>query len=128
MLNIESGKIQSFKDLHSWQEGHKLVILIYKETDAFPKSELFSLTSQLRRASVSLTSNIAEGFSRNTYKEKVQFYSIAMGSLTEIENQLIIAKDLKYLTEKSFNILNEQIIIVSKLLRGLISKSKSFYS
>lgn len=123
-MNFESKKIQTFKDLNSWKEAHSLVLLVYKETEAFPKSEIFGLTSQLRRASVSLTSNIAEGFSRNTYKDKLQFYSIALGSLTEIENQLIIAKDLNYIRADSFTALNNQVIIVSKLLSGLIKKTK----
>lgn len=78
-MNQESGKkrIQSFTDLEAWKEGHKLVILIYKGTEKFPQKEIFALTSQMRRCAVSITSNIAEGFGRQSYKEKVQFYSIA---------------------------------------------------
>ncbi len=125
-MNIEPKRIQSFKDLNSWKEAHALVLLIYKETEAFPKSEIFGLISQLRRASVSLTSNIAEGFSRNTYKDKLQFYCVALGSLTEIENQLIIAKDLSYIKGELFSKLNNQIVVVSKLLSGLIKKTKEF--
>src|SRR3989344_224377 len=86
-------KIQSFTDLEVWRESHKLVLMVYKFTKNFPKNELFGLTSQLRRAVVSITSNIAEGFSRFSYKEKIQFYSIAFGSLTEVQNQLLISKD-----------------------------------
>lgn len=124
-MNSESGKIKSFKDLNSWKASHILVLMVYKETETFPSAEIFGLVSQLRRAAVSLTSNIAEGFSRNSYKDKLQFYSIALGSLSEIENQIIIAKDLRYITPEKSLILEEQIIITSKLLHGLIKKSRS---
>lgn len=118
-------KIYTFKDLYAWQEGHRLVLSIYAITQGFPKQEMFGLTNQLRRAAVSITSNIAEGFSRSSYKEKSQFYSIALGSLTEVENQLTIAKDISHITEKEYTKLEQQIIIVSKLLNGLIKKSKT---
>jgi len=123
---MQNEKIYSFTDLEVWQEGHKLVLMVYKITKNFPKEELFSLTNQLRRAVVSITSNIAEGFSRQGYKEKLQFYYMALGSLTEVKNQLLIAKDLKYLTRKDFDILAKQIIIVHKLLNAFISKTKTY--
>lgn len=82
-MNQASRKIKSFTDLNVWKEGHKLVLQVYKLTKEFPKEELFGLTNQIRRAAVSITSNIAEGFSRHSYKEKLQFYSTALGSLTE---------------------------------------------
>src|SRR4030067_3416968 len=91
-------KIKSFTDLGAWKESHKLVLMIYDISKNFPREEMFGLTIQIRRAAVSITSNIAEGFSRKTYKEKTQFYFMAIGSNTEIRNQLIIAKDLKYIT------------------------------
>ena len=124
-MDVIISKIQSFKDLHAWQEGHKFVLFIYKITQAFPKEEQFGLTNQLRRAVVSVTSNIAEGFSRNSYKEKLQFYSMALGSLTEIQNQLLIAKDLEYIKKKEFGNLFEQTVIIHKILNGLIKKSKT---
>ena len=80
---------------------------------------MFSLTNLVRRAGVSITSNIAEGFSRNTSKEKYQFYSIAHGSLSELQNQLFIAKDVGYLDNESFNKVFDQTNIVSRLLNGL---------
>jgi four helix bundle protein len=119
-------KIQSFTDLEVWREAHILVLLIYKITKSFPKEELFGLTSQLRRSVVSVTSNIAEGFSRFSYKEKVQFYTTALGSLTEIENQLLIARDVRYLDKNNFEKLFQQAITVQKLLNAFIKKSKSF--
>lgn len=121
----QEGKIKSFTDLNAWKKSHELVLEIYKITDSFPKAEQFGLTNQIRRAVVSITSNIAEGFSRNSYKEKSQFYSMALGSLSEVQNQLIIARDLKYTTQKEFLKIAEMTITASKLLNGLIKKSKS---
>lgn len=124
-MNQESRKIKSFTDLNVWKESHKLVLIIYRITKLFPKEEQFGLTSQLRRACVSITSNIAEGFSRNSYKVKVQFYSMALGSLTEIQNQLFVARDLEYISKEEFGNLDGQTILISKLLNGLIKKSKT---
>lgn len=114
-----NGKITSFTDLYAWQEGHKLVLLIYEITSKFSKDEMFGLIGQMRRAVVSVTSNIAEGFSRNTTKDKVQFYCVALGSLTEVQNQLVIARDLNYLDKKRFNDIANQTIVVAKLINGL---------
>jgi four helix bundle protein len=125
---IKKIPIKSFDNLEVWKEGHKLVIQIYKATKGFPKEELFGLTNQIRRASVSITSNIAEGFSRGSFKEKVQFYCIALGSLTETQNQLIIARDIGYLLSEDFNKIYSQTILVNKLCNGLIKKSKTFFS
>ncbi|MEK7162988.1 MAG: four helix bundle protein [Patescibacteria group bacterium] len=118
-MEDKKDKIKSFTDLYTWQEGHKLVIIIYKETEKFPQKEIFGLINQMRRAVVSITSNIAEGFSRNTTKDKFQFYSVAQGSLTELQNQLIIARDVNYLDSESFKKIANQTIIVNKLLNGL---------
>jgi len=121
-------KIRTFTDLHTWQEAHKLVLMIYKITKEFPKEELFGLVSQMRRASVSITSNIAEGFSRQSYKEKVQFYCMAQGSNTEIQNQLLVAKDVSYISQESFKKIAGQSTIVHKLLNGLIKKSRDIHN
>ena len=117
--------IKSFTDLNAWKEGHKLVISIYKATRLFPDNEKFDLVSQLRRSAISITSNIAEGFSRNSNKEKIQFYHVALGSLTEAQNQLLIARDLKYVDLTIFKELASQTIIVSKLINGLIKSIKN---
>lgn len=84
--------IKSFTDLDAWKESHKLVLEIYKITRNFPTSEKFGLTNQLQRSAISITSNIAEGFSRQSDKEKVQFYFTAAGTLSELQNQLLVAR------------------------------------
>lgn len=116
--------IKSFTDLRAWQEGHTLAVEIYKVTKVFPKEEMYSLVDQMRRAAISITSNIAEGFGRQSYKEKVQFYYVAQGSLTELKNQLLLARDIGYLKETDFRLLAEQANTSHKLLIGLIRKSK----
>jgi len=121
-----NNKIQSFTDLKVWQEAHKLVLLVYKLTKNFPREEIFGLVSQTRRAAVSITSNIAEGFSRQSYKEKLQFYYIALGSLTELQNQLLLAKDLNYLKQKEFDEFTEQTTSVHRLLNSFVSKTRTF--
>lgn len=121
----EGQKIKSFTDLRAWKEGHGLVILIYQFTRQFPKEELFGLTNQLRRAAVSITSNIAEGFSRISNKEKVQFYSIAIGSLTEVQNQLLIARDIGYISKEQFSSIAIKTVDVSKLINGIIKSAEN---
>ena len=123
---MENGKIRSFTDLNAWKEGHSLVLSIYKITENFPIKERFGLTSQIRRAAVSITSNISEGFNRESIKEKIQFYSIARGSLAEAQNQLLIAKDIGFLNEDNFSETANKTVIVSKLINGLIKSLKNF--
>jgi len=118
-MRDEKHKIKSFTDLNTWKEGHKLVLAIYKTTEEFPKKEIFGLISQMRRCVISITSNIAEGFSRSTDKDKYQFYSMAQGSLTELQNQLLISRDIGYLEEEKFQEIAQQTIVVNKLLNGL---------
>ena len=117
-------KIKSFTDLIAWQKGHQLVIAIYRATNEFPKKEIFALTNQMCRCAISITSNIAEGFSRKGLKEKIQFYHMSLGSLTELQNQLLIARDVGYLSREEFNNLAKQTIEVSKLINGLIRSLK----
>ena len=112
-------KIKSFTDLIAWKEGHKLVLNIYEITNHFPSKETFGLTSQIRRCVVSITSDVAEGFSRRTTKDKIQFYTMAQGSLTELQNQLLITRDVGYIKNEEFQKLATQTIIVNKLLNGL---------
>lgn len=123
---MKNGKIQTFTDLNVWKEGHKLVVMIYQLTKTFPKSETYSLVDQMRRAAASITANIAEGFGRQTYREKLQYYYMAQGSLIELKNFILIAKDVNYLNKNDFNSLVEQANLTHKLLQGLIQKTKSF--
>lgn len=123
---MESHKISSFTDLKVWQEGHQLVLEIYRLTRKFPKEEQFSLTNQIQRAAVSFTSNIAEGFNRSSWKEKSQFYSISFGSLSEIQNQLLIAKDLGYIPNTAFQSVAKRTVELSKMMSAFIKKTKSF--
>ncbi len=122
---MKNDKIKNFTDLHAWKEAHALVLEIYRLSNGFPKEEQFGLTAQLRRAGISITSNIAEGFSRSSLKEKVQFYSMSLGSLTEVENQLIAAKDLGYFLDPDLA-LHERLLIVNKLINGLIKKTREW--
>jgi len=116
--------IRSFTDLYAWQEAHKLVLQVYKLIRNFPIEEKYGLNDQLRRASVSISSNIAEGFGRKCVPEKVRFYYIAHGSLTEVQNQLLIARDVGYIDEVIFSEINNQLVLVQKLINGLIRSTK----
>lgn len=119
-------KITAFYDLEVWRVCHELVLLIYKETQRFPKEELFGLTSQMRRAAVSITSNIAEGFGRRSTGEKLQFYNTSRGSLTELHDQLIIAKDVNYLSLDKFTEVELLLIRAHTILNAFISSTHNF--
>jgi four helix bundle protein len=127
-MNAQPTKIKTFTDLNARQEAHKLILFIYQFTKKFLREELFGLVSQMRRAAISITSNIAEGFSRQSYKEKIQFYCIAESSNTELQNQLIASKDIGYLVIEEFDAIFKQGVIVHKLLNGLIKKSKFIHN
>src|SRR3989344_6928731 len=115
-------KIKNFTDLIVWQRGYKLALNIYKITDSFPKEERFSLTDQLRRAAVSFTSNLAEGFGRDKVNDKSHFYTMALGSLYETQNQLLIGRDLKYIEAKECGILLDESVEISRMCNMLIKK------
>jgi four helix bundle protein len=119
------GKIQSFTDLQAWKEGHRLVLMIYDITNNFPKQERYGLTSQMRRAAISITSNIAEGFQRHSAKEKRQFYAISAASLSEIQNQLLVSRDVRYIDNTIFKSNALQTVLVSKLLQGIIKSAQN---
>lgn len=112
--------IRGFKDLIVWQKGHELVLLTYKTTREFPVEEAYGLSSQMRRAAVSVTSNIAEGFGRHSSKDREHFYVMAYGSLTELENQYTVALDLKYMNDKEYLITEEKMREVGQLMNGLL--------
>ena len=119
-------KVKVFSDLIVWQRGHRLVLEIYQITKEFPKDETFGLTSQIRRASVAFTSDLSEGFSRSSAKDKIRFYFMALGSLTEAQNQLFISKDLEYISIDKFNQLFKETIELHKMTNGLIKSTKNF--
>jgi four helix bundle protein len=121
-------QVKSYKDLIVWQKSMDLVELVYQVTKGFPKEELYGLTNQLRRAAVSVPSNIAEGQARNSTAEFRNFLSIARGSLAEVETQLLIAERLHYLqSEQLTQILNVQTEI-NKMANALMGKLATRHS
>jgi len=96
-----------------------LVTGVYKQTNNYPKSELYGLTSQIRRSAVSIPSNIAEGAARTSIKEFSHFLSIAIGSISELETQLIISRNLDYITDDDFELLEKELIAIRKMTIGL---------
>lgn len=111
--------VYSFEKLESWKSARQLAVWIYVTTEKFPKEEKFGLVSQMRRSAVSIASNIAEGTSRFSTKEQIQFYSIAYGSSIELLNQMIISYDLQYLNEDSLAEVREKISKLTMLLSKL---------
>jgi four helix bundle protein len=113
-----NAELKTHKDLDAWKRSLDLVETVYKVTKAFPQEELYGLTNQLRRAAVSIPSNIAEGAARGSKKEFIQFLHIALGSLSEVETQLVIAKRLNYLED--IGSIEDRIETIRKLILGLI--------
>lgn len=116
---MENAYIFSFEKLNVWKESIFLVKNIYKLTAKFPSEEKFGLTSQLRRATISIASNIAEGTSRKTTKDKAYFTTISYSSTMEVLNQLIIAKELKFISEEDYIKTRKQIYKISNMLNAL---------
>ena len=112
--------ITTHRDLDVWKKSIKLVTIIYKATELFPKSEIYGLTSQIRWSAVSIPSNIAEGATRKNKTEFKQFLYIALSSAAELETQLIIAKNLNYIKENEFEMLLKELCAVSRMTQGLI--------
>jgi len=122
-LNQDKSDQVGYKKLIVWQKSHLLVKEIYKITGNFPKDELFGLTNQMRRCAVSVPANIVEGYSRKSVKEKLNFYNIARGSLSELEYYIDLSFDLKYIEEEKYKELLVVRAEVGRLLNGFI---KSF--
>src|SRR3954469_16398519 len=114
------GKIDSYQDLDVWKQSKDLVRNIYELTKIFPKDEQFGLTNQLRRAAVSIPSNIAEGCGRNHFKDSIQFFFVSRGSLYELETQIYIASDQNYINDALLRTLLAKVEITGKLLSGFI--------
>jgi len=112
--------IKEFYDLDVWKKGHKLVLEIYKITKDFPKEEKFGIIDQLRRAASSITANVAEGFERYHFNDKIKFYYQARGSVAEVQNFLLLSKDLGYINTDVREELIQKTNEIRQLINGLI--------
>ena len=117
--------MRDFRQLRVWEEAHGLTLGIYRITKDFPKEELFALTNQMRRACSSIPTNIAEGCGRETSKDYAHFLQIALGSSFELDYQIFLAKDLKYIDEKKYLELNDKVDKVKRQLAILIKKVRA---
>lgn len=117
--------MKSYKELIVWQKSIDLVVEIYRITSLFPKSELFGIVTQMRKAVVSIPSCIAEGFGRKSFKETDQFYLISFGSGCELETQIIIAKKLKFVDEKEFILADKLLDEIMRMLNKMTSNQRS---
>ncbi|MEI7777750.1 MAG: four helix bundle protein [bacterium] len=115
--------IKKFTDLIAWQKAHNLTLWVYKITKKFPTDEKFGLTSQLRRATVSVGANIAEGFGRLSSKDKRHFYLMSRTSLAEVESHFYIARDSKYISEEDFGVFEKRLNLVLLPLIGLLKSA-----
>lgn len=113
--------MKDFKDLKVWHKAYRLSLAIYEVSRAFPREEIYGLTSQLRRSAVSVGANIAEGCGRRSDGELVRFLQIARGSASEIEHHLLLAKDLKFLPAKAYLELEKQLQEVQRMLTSLVN-------
>ena len=125
MGNDNRKSLKSFQQLDVWQESRKLYFLIFKATMKFPKEEVYSSTSQMHRAAMSVSSNIAEGFGRSTCADKIHYYVMARGSLTELQNQIILTKDVSLLSDEDASVLFVQSELTHKLIVGLIKATEA---
>jgi four helix bundle protein len=112
--------MKDFRQLKVWEKSHQLALAIYKTTKDFPKEELYGLTSQIRRASMSVPTNIAEGCGRNTDADFARFIQIAMGSASETEYELILARDLGFLSQDAHTNLHNEVEEVKRMLASLL--------
>lgn len=113
--------MKGYQDLQVWNKAYDSCLEIYKITTTFPVSEKYGLTSQIRRSAVSIPSNIAEGHERQHLKEYIQFLYVALGSIAELKTQMMLSKDIGYLSEKSFVKIESEIVEIGKMLNGLIN-------
>jgi four helix bundle protein len=123
-VDIQSGgaPVKDFHDLQVWHKAHQLTLAVYRHTATFPREERYGLTTQLRRSSSSIAANVAEGCGRNGDAELARFCSIAMGSASELEYHLLLAKDLNLLTAADHTTLTDQAKEVKRMLTGLLQK------
>lgn len=121
---METSKIKSYRELLIWQKSIQVVTNIYKLTRDFPKEELFGLTSQMRRCAISIPSNIAEGFGRNSQGDFKRFLNISLGSTYELQTQIEISQNLEYLNTENYKYLMESCVELEKMMNSLVSKIK----
>ncbi len=114
--------MQNFKDLKVWEKAHILTLSIYKLSGIFPKEEVYGLTSQMRRSSASISTNIAEGCGRGSNPDFARFLQISMGSACELEYQILLAKDLGYTDLETYQSLNSEVESIKRMLTALIRK------
>lgn len=119
MVNLNESYKFGFEKLEVWRNSIELAKQIYVLTESFPKEELYGLTSQIRRAVISVSSNIAEGSSKHSLKDQARFSEISFGSLLEVLNQIILARELAYITEENFILCRKNIEIISRQLNSL---------
>jgi len=120
-----NNKIKEFTDLEAWKKGHEFTIDVYRLTGKFPKQETYGIVSQLRRAAASITANIAEGFSRYSYRDKIRFYYNSRGSISECQNYFLIARDVGYLGKNDAEKMIFQADRIRQILNGLIRSSEN---
>ena len=113
--------LRNYKDLQVWQKAYQLSLEVYKATGEFPKHELYGITAQIRRAAVSIPTNVAEGYGRKSTKEYIQFLYVAYGSLCELETQILLSADLGYIDAERLKKLQDQIGEVERMLKALIN-------
>jgi len=116
--------LNDFTSLKAWQQSREITKQVYLLTKKLPKEELFALSSQIRRAMISVSSNLAEGYGRRTFKDKTYFYDMAQASLNEVESQLIVSVDLGFITDEDYKNIQPDILITHKLIAGLIKSIK----
>lgn len=112
--------MKDYRNIQAWQRAHKLVLLLYELTEGFPTKESYGLTSQLRRAAISVPTNIAEGCGRTTEMELTRFMDISLGSLNEIEYLLLLSADLNYIEKKIYQKLSEEVVEIRKMLTAFV--------
>src|SRR3970040_1769348 len=117
--------MKDFRTLKVWEKAHALTLAVYKATDLFSKQELYALTNQIQRAAVSIPTNIAEGCGKDSDAELKRYFVIAMGSSSELEYLLLLARDLTYLSEYSYQTLNNDLTEVRRMLNAFIQKLKT---
>ncbi len=117
--------MQNYQDLKVWQKSHQFVLAVYQLTNDFPKTEIFGLTSQMRRATVSISANLAEGCGKNCMLDIANFFQISLGSLHETEYYLLLSKDLNYISIEMFDKRNSEIREIKAMLISLIKKIRN---